>query len=106
MQLKGTLTGFPLPEVLLFLGDRTGCLRVSDVPKFSDMELDLAEGHAHGLHLASCILTAKQEIVTLLSVIVEAGEGSFEFNDGPIVPVENKSPLLINDLVMSMVIHV
>jgi hypothetical protein len=106
MHLKGTLNGFPLPEVLLFLGNRTGCLRVCDVPQCSDMELDLAEGRANALHIASCSLTEKSEIVNLLGVIVEAGEGSFEFNDRPIVKVESNPPLLINDLVMSMVIHV
>jgi len=61
---------------------------------------------ANALHIASCSLTEKSEIVNLLGVIVEAGEGSFEFTDCPIVKVESNPPLLINDLVMSMVIHV
>ena len=68
------------------------------------MGLDLAEGQAHALHLDSCTLTTDDEIIALLSVIVEAGAGNFEFINCPIVPVERQKPLSINNLVMTIVI--
>jgi hypothetical protein len=106
MPILGDLTDFPLPEVLLLVGSRTGCLRLYDVPETDDMELDLAEGHAHALRLGGSSLTEDREIVTQLSVIVGAGAGMFEFRRQPDISVRREQPLPINNLVILMVLYV
>jgi len=106
MLLDGNLKQFPLPEVLLFLGPRTGRLRLYDVPKYAMMDLDLSQGQAHSLHLGGIQLTEMNEIVAELSVIVETGDGRFEFLDEQVASVPREQPLLINDLVMAMVVQV
>jgi hypothetical protein len=106
MPIIGNLTEFPLPEVLLLVGTRTGCLRLYDVPETDVMELDMAEGHAHALHLGGSSLTEDREIVTQLSVIVGAGEGMFEFCVQPDISIRREQPLPINNLVILMVLYV
>ncbi len=106
MPIVGNLTEFPLPEVLLLIGTRTGRLRLYDVPEFAVMELDLSEGHAHALHLGGSYLTEDREIVTELSVIVGTGEGMFEFRPQPVVSVRREQPLPVSHLVMLLVLHV
>jgi hypothetical protein len=104
--IVGNLSEFPLPEVLLLIGCRTGRLRLYDVPEFAVMELDLSEGHAHALHLGGSFLTETFEIVSELSVIVETGEGMFEFDSRPVISVRRNEPLPISQLVMLLVLHV
>jgi len=106
MPIDGNLKEFPLPEVLLFIGGRTGRLRLYDVPNFAVMEIDLADGQAHALHLGGILLTETSEIVAELSVIIETGEGMFEFTAQPVEPVPRERPFLISDLVMSLVVQV
>jgi len=106
MPLVGNLSEFPLPEVLLLIGSRTGRLRVHDIPELPSVEMDLSEGHAHGLHIESHFLTEPAQIVAELSFMVESGEGSFEFSAQPIVSVPRDTPLPISELVMQLVLHV
>ena len=106
MSLVGNLSEFPLPEVLLLIGSRTGRLRIYDVPELSPVEMDLSEGHAHGLHIGDYFLTEPSQIVAELSFMVEMGEGMFEFSAQPIVSVRRDEPLQTCELVMLLVLHV
>jgi len=106
MPLVGNLSEFPLPEVLLLIGSRTGRLRLYDAPDIIPIEMDLSEGHAHGLHIGDSFLTEPPQIVAELSFMVETGEGMFEFSAQPVVSVQRDEPLPINELVMLLVLHV
>ena len=106
MPIGGHLSEFPLPEVLLLIGSRTGRLRLYNVPEFADMELDLSDGKAHALHLGGSYLIEDREIVTELSVIVGTGEGMFEFKPELVISVQREQPLAISQLVMMLVLHV
>jgi hypothetical protein len=106
MPLVGSLSEFPLPEVLLLIGSRTGRLRLYDVPDLSPVEIDLSEGHAHGLHIGDYFLTDTPQIVAELSFMVETGVGLFEFSAQPVVSVQRDEPLPVNELVMRLVLHV
>jgi hypothetical protein len=106
MSLVGNLSEFPLPEVLLLIGGRTGRLRIYDVPDLSSVEIDLSNSQAHGLHIGDYFLTERSQIVAELSFMVETGEGMFEFSAQPIVSVPRDEPLPISELVMLLVLHV
>ena len=106
MPLTGSLTEFPLPEVLLLIGSRTGRLRLFEAEEFVPMEIDLSEGHAHGLHINEKLLTEPAQIVAELSYTVETGNGMFEFKPQPIISVEREQPLPVNELVMQLVLRV
>ena len=106
MPLVGSLSEFPLPEVLLLIGSRTGRLRIYEVPELTDVDIDLSEGHAHGLHIGDYFLTEPKQIVAELSFMVESGEGLFEFSAQPIVSVRRDEPLPVSELVMLLVLHV
>jgi hypothetical protein len=106
MSLVGNLFEFPLPEVLLLIGSRTGRLRLYDAPEIVPIEMDLCEGNAHGLHIDKNFITETRQIVAELSFLVETGEGMFEFASQPIVSVQRAEPLPISELVMLLVLHV
>ena len=106
MALVGNLFEFPLPEVLLLIGGRTGRLRLYDAPAILPIEMDLSEGNAHGLHIGETFLTDSRQIVAELSFLVETGEGMFEFKAQPVVSVRRDEPLQISELVMLLVLHV
>jgi hypothetical protein len=106
MPLVGSLSEFPLPEVLLLIGSRTGRLRLYDAAEFVPMEIDLSEGHAHGLHIGESLLTETRQIVAELSFTVETGDGMFEFSPQPVVSLKRDHPLPISELVMLLVLHV
>jgi hypothetical protein len=104
MPLVGHFSEFPLPEVLLLIGSRTGRLRLYDALEYHPMELDLSEGRAHGLHVGDNFLTSPAQVIAELSFAVETGEGAFEFTPQPIVSVTH--PLPIGELVMQLVLRV
>jgi len=104
MALSGTLSEFPLPEVLLLIGSRTGRLRLFDAQDFLPMGLDISAGRAHGLHVGETAITGTSQIIAELSFVVESGQGSFEFLPQPIESLDH--PLLISELVMQLVLHV
>src|SRR5476651_2213206 len=103
MALVGNLYEFPLPEVLLLIGSRTGRLRLYDAPEIVPIEMDLCEGHAHGLHIGDNFLTEPRQLVAELSFMVETGAGMFEFSAQPVVSVQRDEALPINELVMLLV---
>jgi hypothetical protein len=106
MAIVGNLSEFPLPEVLLLIGSRTGCLRIYDVPELMPMELDLSEGQTHALRINEYFLTRPAQIVAELSLVVESGEGTFEFFARPIESVEREDLFPVSQMVMSLVLHV
>ncbi len=106
MPLVGNLSEFPLPEVLLLIGPRTGRLRIYDLPDYFPVELDLSDGEARGLRIGDYFLTEPSEIVSELSFMVEAGDGMFEFSVQPVGPAQREEPLPINEFVMLLVLHV
>jgi len=106
MPLSGDLADFPLPEVLLLIGSRTGRLRLCDAAEFVPIDIDLAEGYAHGLYVEDTLLTDLPQIVAELSYAIETGSGRFEFTPQEIVPVIRDHPLAINELVMQLVLRV
>jgi hypothetical protein len=106
MPIVGNLSEFPLPEVLLLIGSRTGCLRLYDIPTLADVEMDLSEGQAHALHIGETFATEPSHILAELSFIIESGDGMFEFTTQPIVSVRRAEALPINELVMLLVLHV
>ncbi len=106
MPLIGNLSEFPLPEVMLLIGSRTGQLRLYDAAEFHPMQIDVSQGQAHGLHIEGNFLTDRAEIIAQLSFMVESGEGMFEFSAQPIITVERAEPLAISELVMLLVLHV
>jgi len=51
MPILGDLSEFPLPEVLLLIGVRTGRLRLLDVPEFGIMDVDFSNGEVQSMHM-------------------------------------------------------
>jgi hypothetical protein len=106
MGLVGKLADFPLPEILLLIGTRTGRLQLFEVPDFDTMELELSEGCAHSLCLGDVCLDEDKEIVTQLSLVVSKGAGNFQFYPEPDINIRREHPLPINNLVILMVMYV
>jgi hypothetical protein len=106
MPILGNLSEFPLPEVLLLIGARTGKLRLLDVPEFGMLEIDFFNGEVHSLHIGQRTLTEITDLIDKLSAVVQANGGMFEFKMHSIVPVPRPRPLTITQLVMSLVCHV
>jgi len=106
MPILGNLSEFPLPEVLLLIGARTGRLRLLDVPEFGVLEIDFFNGEVHTLYIGKRSLTEVDEVVEKLSAVVQAQGGMFEFKMHAVVPVKRPQPLTAMQLVMSLVCHV
>jgi len=106
MPILGNLSEFPLPEVLLLIGSRTGRLRLLDVPEFGIMNIDFSCGEVHALHIGSTTLTESSDMLAKLSAVVQAQGGMFEFQLHPVTSVPRAQPLLINQLVMALVCYV
>jgi hypothetical protein len=70
------------------------------------IEIDLADGYAHGLHIVGKTMTDTAQLVAELSYAVETGSGRFEFTQQPVEPVLREHPLAINELVMQLVLRV
>jgi hypothetical protein len=106
MPIIGNLSEFPLPEVLLLIGVRTGRLRLLDVPEFGIMDVDLSNGEVQAMHLGSQRFTEAGDMIEKLSAVVQAQGGMFEFRVHPVTEVTRQRPLIVNQLVMSLVCHV
>jgi hypothetical protein len=106
MPLVGSLNEFPLPEVLLLIGGRTGRLRLFEAQEFVPMDLGLSESQAHGLRIDDTFLTTPAQIIAELSFVVETGDGKFEFISQPIDAVTREQALPVSELVMQLVLHV
>jgi len=106
MPIVGNLSEFPLPEVLLLIGVRTGRLRLLDVPEFGIMDVDLSNGEVQAMHLGNKQFTEAGDMIEKLSAVVQAQGGMFEFRAHPVTEVPRSRPLIVNHLVMSLVCHV
>ena len=106
MPILGNLSEFPLPEVLLLIGTRTGRLRLLDVPEFGIMNIDFSNGQVHALQIGNKILTESRDMIAKLSAVVQSQGGMFEFRIHPVESVLRQQPLLVNELVMSLVCYV
>jgi hypothetical protein len=106
MPILGNLSEFPLPEVLLLIGMRTGRLRLLDVPEFGIMDVDLSNGEVQAMYLGKDTYTESDDMIQKLSAVVQAQGGMFEFRLRPVASVSRSHPLLVNQLVMSLVCYV
>jgi hypothetical protein len=106
MPILGNLSEFPLPEVLLLIGSRTGRLRLLDVPEFGIMDIDLSKGEVQAMHMGGRGFIEVGDMIEKLSAVVQAEGGMFEFLLQPVTAVTRLRPLMINQLVMSLVCHV
>lgn len=106
MPILGNLSEFPLPEVLLLIGGRTGRLRLLDVPEFGIMDVDFSNGEVQTMSLGAAIFTESKDMIDKLSAVVQAQGGMFEFRLLPVASVSRGIPLMVNELVMSLVCHV
>ncbi|MCE0523881.1 MAG: DUF4388 domain-containing protein [Methylacidiphilales bacterium] len=106
MSLLGTLSEFPLPEVLISIGTKTGRLRLYDVPPCGVMEIYLYRGKACKLCTGKSTLTGASAIVAELSAIVETGLGMFEFRPGEEELSDTDDTILIHDLIMMLIVQV
>ena len=106
MPILGNLSEFPLPEVLLLIGARTGRLRLLDVPEFGVLDIDFFNGKAEAMHMGTTTFTDIAEMIDKLGAVVQAQGGMFEFRLQSVVPVDRSRPLMVNELVMSLVCHV
>jgi len=106
MPIVGNLSEFPLPEVLLLIGQRTGRLRLLDIPEFGILDVDISNGSVQTMKMGSCVLTETREMVDKLGVIVQARSGMFEFQMGPVALMVNQRLVSIHDLAMLLVCHV
>ena len=106
MPILGNLSEFPLPEVLLLIGVRTGRLRLLDVPEYGVMDVDFSNGEAHALYLGKETFTECGDMVSRLSTVVQAQTGMFEFRTQVVTPVARPKALTVNELVMTLVCHV
>ena len=79
MPVIGNLAEFPLPEVLHFIGSRTGRMKLLDVPGTEYMELDIATGYLCGLHTSGVPVEDPDRVLTHLSHALQASRGMFEF---------------------------
>ena len=106
MPILGNLSEYPLPEVLIMIGCRTGTLRLYDVPEFGLLDIDFADGELQAMKLGKQTITDTDVVVAKLSEIVQSREGMFEYRMHPVSLVERSEPVLINRLVIAVVYYV
>jgi hypothetical protein len=106
MAILGSLSEFPLPEVLLLIGTRTGRLRLLDVPEFGMMDIDFSNGEVQAMQLGTRTLTESADMIGKLGGVVQMQAGMFEFRLQPVASIARPKPLFVNQLVMSLVCHV
>jgi hypothetical protein len=91
---------------LLLIGTRTGRLRLLDVPEFGMMDIDFSNGEVQSVHLGGQIITDAGEMLPKLSAVVQSQSGMFEFRLHPVTSIDREKPIMVNQLVMSLVCHV
>lgn len=80
MPILGNLAEFPLPEVLHFIGGRTGRMKLLDVPGADHMELDTHAGLLYALQSGHEALEDVDAVIQKLSIVLQAERGMFEFS--------------------------
>jgi len=106
MPILGNLSEFPLPEVLLLIGARTGRLRLLDVPEFGMMDVDFSEGEVQAMYIGDRTFTESKDMIAKLSAVVQLQTGMFEFRVQLVASVPREQPLRVNELVMTLVCYV
>ncbi len=106
MPIVGNLSEFPLPEVLLLIGIRTGRLRLLDVPEFGVLDIDISEGEVQNMHMGASTFNEAGKMLDKLSAIVQSQSGMFEFRLTPVSLVPRAQALSIHDLAIKLVCHV
>lgn len=106
MPILGTLSEFPLPEVMLLIGNRTGRLCLYDVPRYGHMEIDITEGRVHMLRLDDRPVDEIGQIVEQLCFVVELAAGMFEFHSEATPTPATRSLMQLEELVMRLVVEV
>jgi hypothetical protein len=106
MPIVGNLSEFPLPEVLLLIGQRTGRLRLLDIPEFGILDVEVSNGAVQIMRIGSCVLTDTPEMLDKLGIIVQARCGMFEFQMTPVALMVNQHPIGTQDLAMRLVCYV
>ncbi len=103
MPVIGTLSEFPLPEVIHLIGQRKGNLRLVDIPGLEPIELELFRGNLCFLQVGSRLLSDSQEIAKQLSAVIQATNGIFEFSENLGETPQGSLQLPIINLVMDVV---
>ncbi len=106
MPIVGNLSEFPLPEVLILIGLRTGRLRLLDVPEFGVLDIDIANGDVQAMHVGGDKVTETRTMLDKLGTIMQTQNGMFEFRLSHVPLVARSHSLTIHDLVMRLVCHV
>jgi hypothetical protein len=106
MPIVGNLSEFPLPEVLLLIGIRTGRLRLLDVPEFGVLDIDISSGEVQTMHIGGETFSDTRKMLDKLSAIVQAQSGMFEFRLAPVSLAPRTNALSIHDLAIQLVCHV
>jgi hypothetical protein len=106
MPIVGNLSEFPLPEVLLLIGNRTGRLRLLDVPEFGVLDVDISGGEVQTMHMGGAAVHETTAMLDKLSAIVHTQAGMFEFRLGPVSLAARGQPLSTHDLALKLVCHV
>jgi hypothetical protein len=108
MPILGNLAEFPLPEILLLIGQRTGRLRLLDVPgsNYGIIDIDMGRGEVYCVHLSGRTVVELEDILSSLTSVVQSRGGMFEFTLLTLPHAGRNPPVLINHLVMSLVYKV
>jgi len=106
MPIVGNLSEFPLPEVLILIGLRTGRLRLLDIPEFGVLDIDISNGEVQAMHIGADRFTETLNMLDKLGAIVQAGSGMFEFRMTQVSLVVRAHSLTVHDLVMKLVCYV
>ena len=106
MPLIGDLCDIPLPDVLLFIGQRTGRFRISGVPFFGQIELDFCEGEVTAMQAGNETVEDIDQMLANLGVVVRMKKCRFEFTMQVIQPAQSDNPLTITQLVVLLINYV
>ena len=98
MPIVGNLSEFPLPEVLLLIGIRTGRLRLLDVPEYGVLDLDISSGEVQTMHIGGQSFNETEKMLDKLSTVVHSQAGMFEFRLAPVSLSPRTQALSIHDL--------
>jgi hypothetical protein len=106
MPIIGNLSEFPLPEVLLLIGRRTGRLRLLDIPEYGVLDIDISNGGVQAMRIGTNTLLDGLKMLDTLGTIVLTQQGMFEFRLVPISLMAAEQSLTTHDLAMKLVCHV
>lgn len=106
MPVLGNLAEFPLPEVLHFIGSRTGRMKLLDIPGADLLELDMHAGYLYALSSGGQELETMEAVIEKLSVVLQAGRGMFEFTVMDEVQVRVGLTIPLQSLAMELAFNV